>query len=108
MGQRDSAYDLLEGALQRTLRETIEVPVIELAQYAIHGGKRLRGSLCLEAAFAVGAHREQALPFAVGIELIHAASLLLDDLPTMDNALSRRDKPCLHVVYGVAAAELTA
>jgi geranylgeranyl diphosphate synthase type II len=40
-----------------------------------------------------------ALPFACGLELLHGASLALDDLPSMDNAPSRRGKPCYHLVF---------
>lgn len=43
---------------------------------------------------------------AVAVELIHAASLVLDDLPSMDDAAKRRGRPALHVTWGVATAEL--
>jgi len=43
---------------------------------------------------------------AVAVEFLHAASLVLDDLPSMDNARRRRGRPALHVVHGVATAEL--
>jgi geranylgeranyl pyrophosphate synthase len=46
------------------------------------------------------------LAVAVAVEYVHAASLVLDDLPSMDNATRRRGRPALHVVYGVAIAEL--
>ena len=43
---------------------------------------------------------------AVSVELVHAASLVLDDLPSMDDARRRRGRPAIHVSYGVATAEL--
>jgi len=49
-----------------------------------------------------------ATALAVAVEFLHAASLVLDDLPSMDNARRRRGRPALHVVYGVATAELAA
>jgi geranylgeranyl pyrophosphate synthase len=48
------------------------------------------------------------LPVAVAVEFVHAASLVLDDLPSMDDARRRRGRPTLHRVYGVATAELAA
>jgi geranylgeranyl pyrophosphate synthase len=51
---------------------------------------------------------EAAMPVAVAVEYVHAASLVLDDLPSMDNARRRRGRPALHLVHGVATAELAA
>ena len=48
------------------------------------------------------------MPVAVAVEFVHAASLVLDDLPSMDNARRRRGRPALHLVHGVATAELAA
>jgi geranylgeranyl pyrophosphate synthase len=46
------------------------------------------------------------MAIAVAVEFLHAASLVLDDLPSMDNARRRRGRPALHVTHGVATAEL--
>ncbi|MBR6525166.1 MAG: polyprenyl synthetase family protein [Clostridia bacterium] len=70
------------------------------------GGKRLRGILCLAACEMAGGKLEDALPFAMAIEMIHAYSLIHDDLPAMDNDTMRRGKPTNHVVYGEAMAIL--
>jgi geranylgeranyl diphosphate synthase type II len=48
------------------------------------------------------------MPVAVAVEYAHAASLVLDDLPSMDNARRRRGRPALHLSHGVATAELAA
>jgi geranylgeranyl diphosphate synthase type II len=70
------------------------------------GGKRLRPILCLAAADAVGGRREDAMPVACAIELIHTYSLVHDDLPAMDNDTMRRGRPTLHVVAGEGMAIL--
>jgi geranylgeranyl diphosphate synthase type II len=54
------------------------------------------------------APREASVAVGVSVELVHAASLVLDDLPSMDDARRRRGRPALHVVHGVATAELAA
>ena len=74
------------------------------------GGKRLRPVLVLESARASGADPmravENALPAAIAIELVHAFSLVHDDLPALDNDLLRRGKPTCHVAFGEAMAIL--
>jgi farnesyl diphosphate synthase len=77
-------------------------------RYAVQGGgKRLRPLLVLAAAEAVGAHsNEAALRAACAIELIHAYSLVHDDMPCMDNDVLRRGKPTVHVQFGEAQALL--
>jgi geranylgeranyl pyrophosphate synthase len=74
------------------------------------GGKRLRPVLVLEAARAVGADParalDSALPAAIAIELVHAFSLVHDDLPALDNDVLRRGKPTCHVAFGEAMAIL--
>ena len=70
------------------------------------GGKRLRPTLCLAAAEALGASPEDVLPPACGLELIHTYSLVHDDLPAMDDAVLRRGAPTSHVRFGEATAIL--
>ena len=84
---------------------------------ALDGGKRLRPLLVLAAAQAVGVDLEAAtvsdqpsalaaLKAACAVELIHAYSLVHDDMPCMDNDVLRRGKPTVHVKYGEAQALL--
>lgn len=73
---------------------------------AISGGKRLRPVLALAACEAVGGDLENALPTACAFELIHAFSLVHDDLPALDNDDFRRGKPTSHKVFGEAMAIL--
>jgi len=77
----------------------------------LDGGKRLRALLVEAAAEAVGAlntpvGREAALRAACAVELIHAYSLVHDDMPCMDNDVLRRGKPTVHVAFGEAQAML--
>ena len=72
----------------------------------LSGGKRLRGCLLLAACEMAGGNADDALPFACALEMIHAYSLIHDDLPAMDDDTMRRGKPTNHVVYGEAVAIL--
>jgi farnesyl diphosphate synthase len=79
----------------------------EAMRYAVlDGGKRLRPLLVLGACEAVNGHQGAALRAACAVELIHAYSLVHDDMPCMDNDVLRRGKPTVHVAYGEAAALL--
>jgi farnesyl diphosphate synthase len=72
----------------------------------LDGGKRVRPLLVLAAAQAVHGLREAALRAACAVELIHAYSLIHDDMPCMDNDVLRRGKPTVHVQFGEAQAML--
>jgi farnesyl diphosphate synthase len=72
----------------------------------LDGGKRLRPLLVLAAADAVHGEPQAALRAAVAVELIHAYSLIHDDMPCMDNDVLRRGKPTVHVEFGEAQAML--
>jgi len=84
----------------------------EAMRYGVlDGGKRLRALLVQAAAEAAGAcateaGREAALRAACAVELIHAYSLVHDDMPCMDNDVLRRGKPTVHVAFGEAQAML--
>ena len=76
-------------------------------RYAVlGGGKRLRPLLVLAACEAVGGDRNAAIRAACAVELIHAYSLVHDDMPCMDNDVLRRGKPTVHVQFGEAQAML--
>jgi farnesyl diphosphate synthase len=72
----------------------------------LDGGKRVRPLLVLAAAQAVEGHPEAALRAACAVELIHAYSLVHDDMPCMDDDVLRRGKPTVHVQFGQAQAML--
>jgi len=70
------------------------------------GGKRLRGALVLEFARLCGGSIDAAMPYACAIEMIHAYSLIHDDLPCMDNDDLRRGKLTCHIAFGEGMAVL--
>jgi len=79
----------------------------EAMRYGVlDGGKRLRPLLVMAAVQAVDGACEAALRAACAVELIHAYSLVHDDMPCMDNDVLRRGKPTVHVQFGEAKAML--
>ncbi|MBP0462482.1 polyprenyl synthetase family protein [Roseomonas sp. PWR1] len=84
-----------------------EARLFDAMRYAaIGGGKRMRGFLVLEGARQFGVARDSALRTAAAIEMLHAYSLVHDDLPCMDDDDLRRGKPTLHKAYDEATAVL--
>lgn len=71
-----------------------------------NGGKRLRPALCLAAADAIGNSNANTVKVAAALEMIHAYSLIHDDLPAMDNDDLRRGKPTCHIQFDEATAIL--
>lgn len=81
--------------------------LVQAMRYAVlDGGKRLRALLVLASCDAVQGNQEGALRAACAAELIHAYSLVHDDMPCMDNDVLRRGKPTVHVRFGEATALL--
>ena len=78
----------------------------ESVRYALVGGKRVRGVICLATAEAAGAEAERALPGAAALELVHAFSLVHDDLPALDNDSERRGRLSAWAQFGEAVAVL--
>jgi len=80
----------------------------EAMRYSVlGGGKRIRPALSLAAASALGQSIDTALVPACAVELIHAYSLVHDDLPAMDNDELRRGRPTAHIAFDEATAILT-
>ena len=78
----------------------------ESVRYALVGGKRVRGVICLATAQAAGADVDTALPAAAALELVHAFSLVHDDLPALDNDAERRGRASGWTEFGEAVAVL--
>ncbi len=99
---------LVDGELGEAIDAVCQsTPMREAARYAVlGGGKRLRPALALLCAQACGGEARAALPAAAAVELVHAFSLVHDDLPCMDDDDLRRGRPTLHVHAGEAAALL--
>jgi farnesyl diphosphate synthase len=99
--------DRVEQALMDWVPADTPARLGEAMRYAVlDGGKRLRPLLVLAAAEAVDGHLEAALRAGCAVELIHAYSLVHDDMPCMDNDVLRRGKPTVHVAFGEATALL--
>src|SRR5580700_9903300 len=101
------ARETIEAELDRRLRpepgQDDPGRLREAMWYAATGpGKRLRPAIALAAAEACGGDRARALPAAIAIELLHAYTLVHDDLPAMDDDDERRGRPTVHVVFGEA------
>jgi len=78
----------------------------DAVRYALVGGKRVRGVICLATAEAAGTDVDVALPAAAALELVHAFSLVHDDLPALDNDAERRGRASVWAQYGEAVAVL--
>jgi len=109
----DSSLPQLRAEIDAALARTLSGPaplaprLIEAMRYAVlAGGKRIRPLLVLATAECLGAGRVDALPAACAVELIHAYSLIHDDLPAMDDDDLRRGRPTVHVAFDEATAIL--
>jgi geranylgeranyl pyrophosphate synthase len=106
-----NAWELDRQLVQRELRELVGVgsknPVSACIEYATLGdGQRIRPLLALRVGRLCGAPEALVLRAAAAIEILHSASLVVDDLPAMDNDAERRGKPSAHIAFGEPAALL--
>ncbi len=102
-----SELDAVECALETWVPRYAPAGLGLAMRYGVlDGGKRVRPLLVLAAAQAVHGHADAGLRAACAVELIHAYSLVHDDMPCMDNDVLRRGKPTVHVQYGQAQAML--
>jgi len=98
----------IDGELRRVVPGSRD-RVQEAMAYAVHApAKRIRPVLTMLTAELCGGSSARAMTAACSIEMIHAASLILDDLPVMDDSPLRRGKPATHVAFGEAMALLAA
>lgn len=96
-----------ENYLASLLDELKPSLVKDAMQYSLlGGGKRVRANLLFHTLSAYGVNFELGFPCAAGIEMIHAYSLIHDDLPAMDNDTMRRGKPTCHIQFGEDVAIL--
>jgi len=117
-------WEGLDAPPLRSLREQVETVLREILaaapphvpptirnamEYAtVDGGKRLRALLLVSLTEALQGPKPDALLAAAAVEMVHAASLILDDLPSMDDAKLRRGHAAVHLTFGEDAAILTA
>jgi geranylgeranyl pyrophosphate synthase len=100
---------LVDGDLARRLAPPLDDPgrLVEAMHYAATGpGKRIRPAILLAAAEACGGSRAAALPAASALEMLHAYTLVHDDLPAMDDDDMRRGRPTVHIAFGESIAIL--
>jgi len=113
----DLAFPVWSGERQRRIEDVLEraLPRVDTAPARLHeamryavlgGGKRIRPLLAYAAGEFAGADPVHVDAPAAAVELIHAYSLVHDDLPCMDNDTLRRGKPTCHVAFGEADALL--
>lgn len=112
-GELDRWIKRTRALIEKSLRRAVPAPPTKPAtihramRYSLlSGGKRLRPLLCCAAAEACGGTARRALPAACAVEMIHAYSLVHDDLPCMDDDDLRRGKPTSHIVFGEGMAVL--
>lgn len=98
----------IEEALRAVLPQQ-PTSVCQAMRYAVLGsGQRLRPLLALRAARILGCDSRKVIRSAAAVEIVHCASLIIDDLPCMDNDSVRRNRPSVHVQFGEATAVLAA
>ncbi|MBT8045141.1 MAG: polyprenyl synthetase family protein [Verrucomicrobiae bacterium] len=98
-------------AFRQSLPESFidDSPVSEALRYCLrHPGALVRAQLAFQTCLTVGIEEDAALQLATGVEYLHTASLLFDDLPCMDDALERRGFPTVHSIYAQDSAILAA
>jgi geranylgeranyl diphosphate synthase type II len=102
--------DQLRALVERYLGELALTPELhgqaDSVRYALTGGKRVRAVICLATLEAAGGEAEEGLPAAASLELVHAFSLVHDDLPALDNDAERRGRPSVWAEHGEAIAIL--
>ncbi len=101
--QYEAYRSMTEKALEErfSAKDPACAPLREAMAYSLlGGGKRLRAVLALEFCRVCGGKAEDALPFACALEMLHAYSLIHDDLPCMDDSDMRRGKPSCHTAFG--------
>lgn len=104
----ESCRTLVDAELDRCIDQSAASDRLQDAmRYSVlGGGKRIRPALCLAAARAMGQDSNSAIAPACAVELIHAYSLIHDDLPAMDDDELRRGRPTTHIAFDEATAIL--
>jgi len=105
----EKCYELIENKLNSffTVKNERYALLLESMRYSLlEGGKRIRAVMCIKFCEATGGKPEDALNAACAIEMLHAYTLIHDDLPCMDNSDMRRGKPSNHIKFGEFTATL--
>ena len=93
---------------QKTTPDPAQKLLKKAILYSFKGkASHFRPRLCFETAKTLGHKSSQILPWAIALEMVHTASLIHDDMPCMDNAETRRERKCNHLIFGEDIALLT-
>lgn len=108
----DTVRDEINSILHITNKEQeplLKEPIVEAANYSLEGdGKRLRPIMTwVMGVNGYGLQKSAIVPLLKSLEYMHTASLIFDDLPSQDNASTRRGRATLHQAYNTATAEIT-
>jgi geranylgeranyl diphosphate synthase, type II len=106
MRSADELRALVEEALAEYVPHSDLHGLEPVVAASVGGGKRIRGALCLAVGESLGCEPGELLPAALAVELVHAFSLVHDDLPALDNDATRRGRPSTWAQYGEAVAVL--
>jgi len=109
MNEFRKTRELIDQKLRKYMRndEPLLKILIESIDYSLFsGGKRIRPLFCFIVGEIFGVPNKKLVSLACAVEMIHTASLIMDDLPHMDDADVRRGKPANHIVYGQDVASL--
>ncbi len=107
MVQMNNYIELINKKLDEFMKIEYPETIFKSMKYTVTlPGKRLRPIMCLETCKMLGGEIEDAIPTACAIEMLHAQTLIHDDLPCMDNDDYRRGKLTNHKVFGEAIATL--
>ena len=99
--------ELIDKKLDEYIQVEYPQKIFKAMKYTVTlPGKRLRPVMCLETCKMFGGNYEDAIPTACAIEMLHAQTLIHDDLPCMDDDMYRRGKLTNHMVFGEANAVL--
>ena len=93
----------IENLIYKPIKETNPV-LYDIVKHALDGGKRLRSVITLTVAESLNPELDLT-KFALCVELLHNASLVIDDMPCMDNDNYRRGKETIHFKYGSCKAQ---
>ena len=80
--------------------------MLDMCKYSLDGGKKIRASISMDICNTLLSSTENVLNASLTSEYLHASSLIIDDLPCMDNTEFRRDKESVHIKYGETLAQI--
>ncbi len=103
-GKKNLISKCLEGYISSVKNKHSKLA--DAVAHTLRNGKKIRPVLCIATCESVGANPKASIPAACAIEMIHAYSLIHDDLPSMDNDDTRRGLPSVHKLFGEATAIL--